>query len=77
MKRRNQDQLTISSASSVDLSSQNSTPRSLIKSADVFNFYDMGEHIGSGFLGSVHYAFPKQKASEKSLVVKIMTVDEE
>jgi hypothetical protein len=37
----------------------------------------MGEHIGSGFLGSVHYVFAKQKISDKTLVVKIMAVDEE
>lgn len=59
------------------MDSSNSTPRGVIPSACVFSYYNIGEHIGSGFLGSVHQVFPKSSPTEKCLVVKIMAVDDE
>jgi len=78
MTRRKQGQLTLSSpTTSIDKNSANSTPRETFKTADVFSFYNIGEHIGSGFLGSVRHVYPKTHLTDKSLVIKIMAVDEE
>lgn len=78
MTRRKQGQLTLSSNStSNDKKSANSKSRDTLQTADVFNFYNIGEHIGSGFLGSVCRVYPKTQVADKSLVIKIMSVDEE